>query len=341
MKLSGRDAARYFARPDPAKTALLLYGGDAMRVSLRREEVISALVGPEGEAEMRLTRLPAADLRKDSAALLDGVKAQGFFPGARVVFVDGATDGLTDVFSAALADWQEGDAQIVVTAGSLNARSKLRKLFETHRNSYAIGIYDDPPSREEIAATLAKSGVSEPDRDAMSAIEALARTLDPGDFRQTIEKLGLYKLNDPSPISVAEVEAVAPLSTEAALDDVLNIVAEAQSDQIGPVMARLKSQGMQPVSLCIGAMRHFRALHVAASDPGGPGAGMNRLRPPVYGPRRDRMQRQAQQWGLRRLEQAIAMLTETDLQLRSASRAPAMAAMERTLVRLAMLGRAR
>lgn len=341
MKLSGRDAARYFARPDPGKTALLLYGGDAMRVSLRREEVIAALVGPEGEAEMRLTRLPASDLRKDSAALLDGVKAQGFFPGARVVFVDGATDGLTDVFSAALADWQEGDAQIVVTAGSLNARSKLRKLFESHANSYAIGIYDDPPSREEIAATLAKSGVPEPDRDAMGAIEALARILDPGDFRQTIEKLGLYKLNDASPVMVAEVEAVAPVSTEAALDDVLNIVAEAKSDQIGPVMARLKSQGMQPVGLCIGAMRHFRALHLAASDPGGPGAGINKLRPPVYGPRRDRMQRQAQQWGMRRLEQAIAMLTETDLQLRSASRAPTMAVMERTLVRLAMLGRPR
>ncbi|MDG1316054.1 MAG: DNA polymerase III subunit delta, partial [Paracoccaceae bacterium] len=59
MKLTGRDAVRYFARPDPEKTGLLIYGGDAMRVALRRQEVITALVGPTGEEEMRLSRLAA------------------------------------------------------------------------------------------------------------------------------------------------------------------------------------------------------------------------------------------------------------------------------------------
>ena len=54
MKLTGRDAVRYFARPDPEKTGLLIYGGDAMRVALRRQEVITALVCPAGEEEMRL-----------------------------------------------------------------------------------------------------------------------------------------------------------------------------------------------------------------------------------------------------------------------------------------------
>jgi DNA polymerase-3 subunit delta len=51
------------------------------------------------------------------------------------------------------------------------------------------------------------------------------------------------------------------------------------------------------------------------------------------------MQRQAQDWGARRLEQALGLLTETDLQLRSAGQnAPAMALIERTLVRLTKMG---
>jgi DNA polymerase-3 subunit delta len=63
------------------------------------------------------------------------------------------------------------------------------------------------------------------------------------------------------------------------------------------------------------------------------------MRPPVFGPRRDIMQRQAQSLGLRRIEEALAMLIETDLTLRSSSRAPAEALMERTLIRVAMLAR--
>ena len=42
-----------------------------------------------------------------------------------------------------------------------------------------------------------------------------------------------------------------------------------------------------------------------------------------------------------RLAAALGMLTETDLTLRSAARAPEMALMERTLVRLAMMPRSR
>ncbi|MDW3118736.1 DNA polymerase III subunit delta [Roseovarius pacificus] len=338
MKLSGRDAPGYFARPEPQRTGLLIYGSDGMRVALRRQEVIAALVGPQGEEEMRLTRIPAADLRKDPAMLLDAIKAQGFFPGPRVAFVEDATDALAQIVTDALTDWREGDAQVVVTAGQLKASSKLRKLFENHQNAYAAAIYDDPPSRAEIEAILAKSGLRDVGGDAMRDLTALARELDPGDFRQTMEKLALYKLDDGAPVSSEDIAACAPGSTEADLDDVLHIVAEARSGEIGPVMKRLRAQGVQPVSLCISATRHFRTLYAAASDPGGAAQGIGRVRPPVFGPRRDRMLRQAQQWGADRLEQALTLLTDTDLQLRSAGQhAPDMALVERTLIRLAML----
>jgi DNA polymerase-3 subunit delta len=338
MKLSPRDAPRYFAKPDPARTGLLIYGPDAMRVALKRQEVIAALIGPQGEEEMRLSRMAAGDLRKDKAMLLDAIKAVGFFPGPRVAFVEDVNDTLAPVILAALDDWQEGDAQIIVTAGQLKATSKIRKAFESHPNAYAAAIYDDPPSREEIEAVLRKAGLSEISGDAMTDLVALSRSLDPGDFRQTIEKLALYKLSDATPLGSEDIIACAPGSTEADLDDVLNIVAEARSGEIGPVMRRLRAQGIQPVGLCIGATRHFRTLYAAASDPGGAAAGIGRVRPPVFGPRRDRMLRQAQKWGAPKLQQALGLLTETDLKLRSAGQtAPDMALVERALIRLSRL----
>ena len=107
-------------------------------------------------------------------------------------------------------------------------------------------------------------------------------------------------------------------------------------------MRKLQAQGVTAVSLCIGATRHFRTLYAAASDPGGPSAGIGRVLPPVFGPRRDKMVRQAQNWGVNKLETALTLLTDTDLKLRSAGQnAPALAVMERALIRLAMLGQQR
>lgn len=340
MKLPPREASGYFARPDPAKTGILIYGEDAMRVALKRQELIAALIGPEGEAEMRLTRIPAADLRKEPALLGDAIKAVGFFPGARVAFVEDANDTVIKAITAAVEDWQPGDAQIVVTAGQLQAKSALRKLFEGHPNAYAAALYNDPPSRAEIEAELTRAGLARPNGAAMEMLTSLSKELDPGDFRQTLEKIALYKLGDDAPLSPDEVTLCAPGSTEADLDDVLNIVAEGRTGEIGPVMARLEAQGTAAVTLLIMATRHFRALHTAASDPGGVGQGMGRLRPPVFGPRRDRMSRQASGWGMYRLEQALQMLLETDLSLRSAGQhGPALAIVERAFIRLAMLGR--
>jgi DNA polymerase-3 subunit delta len=91
------------------------------------------------------------------------------------------------------------------------------------------------------------------------------------------------------------------------------------------------------VTLCISALRHVGDRHAAACHPNGPAAGLQAQRPPVFGPRRDRMLRQAQIWGRDKLETAISLLVDTDLTLRSAQTAPQMALMERALIRLAMM----
>jgi DNA polymerase-3 subunit delta len=333
MILKGLEASRYCAKPNPAHAGLLIFGADPMRVALKRQEAIAALVGPAGEAEMRLDRIAAAEVRKDAARLVDAVKAVGFFPGPRVAFVEDATDGLTDTIAAALKDWRPGDAQITVAAGNLTAKSSLKTLFEKHPNAVCIGLYDDPPSREEIEDALKASGLTRMDPTAMADLSALARALDPGDFRQTLEKIALYKWGDDSPLTPAEVAAMAPATIEAEVDDLIIATAEGRTTALGPLMRRLEGQGTAPVTICIAALRHFRTLHLVAADPNG----INKAR--VIYKLRGAVQRQANQWGLRALEQALALLVETDLTLRSASKAPAMAVMERALIRLAMMKR--
>jgi DNA polymerase-3 subunit delta len=340
MKLSPRDANGFFRNPDPRAAGLLICGEDTMRVAMKRQEVIANIVGPEGEAEMRLTRMNGAELRKDPARLLDATREQGFFPGRRAVLVEEATDGLAKIFGTALKEWREGDAQIIATAGQLTTKSALRKLFEAAPNAYAAALYNDPMGRAEIEAELNRAGLRDISPDAMGALEALARGLTPGDFRQTLEKIALYKLDDPAPLTPAEVDINAPASIEAEIDEIFHVLAEGRSDQIAPVMQRLSAQGVLPVTLLIMGARHFRTLFAIASAHGGPAQGIQQLRPPVFGPRRDRMLRQAQRWNVSRLEEALTVLMDADLKLRSAGqKAPALALVERAFVRLAYLAR--
>lgn len=332
MKLSTGQISSFFAKPDPDAAGVLIFGKDAMRIALKRQQAVAALIGPNGDEEMRLTRMAGADLRKSPAMLMDAIKAIGFFPGPRVALVEDVNETMAKILLDGLGAWTPGDAQIIITAGDLKPTSKLRKGFEGHTKAYAAAIYDNPPTREEIERDLKAAGINQPPQDAMNLLSDLARDLQPGDFRQTLTKVGLYKLNDPEPLTAEDIAACAPATIEAAVDDVLIVVADGNTGEIGPVMQRLSAQGVNAVTLCIMALRHFRSLHRAAVDTSG--------RPQIWGPNRDKMIAQARSWGGVKLEQALTELTDTDLKLRSAGQhAPAFALVERTFIRLAMLAR--
>lgn len=333
MKLSGAAAARALAAPDPARAGLLLYGADAVRVSEARRRLLPALLGPAAEEEMRLARLPAADLRRDPAALQTAMTSAGFFPGPRAVLVEDAADGLAPILADALAAHRPGDAQIVATAGALPARSKLRRAFEDHPSAAALPFYDDPPGRAEVEAALLAAGAAA-DPGALAALEGIAREGGPAALRDCAEKLALYMHGRPEPAGPEDVAAVAPAPPEAELDAVLAAAAAGDAAALAPLLRRLPARAGAAVALVLGATRHFRTLHAAAT------AGAASIRPPLYGPRRALVERQARHWGAARLEEALAILIEADLALRApGARAPAMPVAERALVRLAMLAR--
>jgi DNA polymerase III subunit delta len=337
VKCAARDVLRDLGRADPARSGVLLFGPDPMRIALLRRDLVAALLGPDGESEMRLTRLQAADLRRDPAALIDALKAVGFFPGHRVVLVEDAGEGLADPILAAFADWRPGDAELVVTAGALAAKSRLRKGVEVARSAFAVAVHADLPGRAEVEAALSRAGLSDTPPDALAALTVHARAVDPGDFAQFVEKLALYKRGDPVPLTPADVLACAPLSVEADIDEMLNLVAESETAALGVQMQRLAAQGASATGLMIGAARHFRTLHSAAVSGESAEAALGRARPPVFGARRDRMAAQVRRLGPGRLERALALIMDTDLALRSARPVPGMAMVERTFIRIAML----
>jgi DNA polymerase-3 subunit delta len=340
VKLGGRDARRMIEAPDPGLSGFLLYGSDSSAVSMRRDRLVAGLLG-EAADDMSLTKLDAAAVRRDPASLSDALRAVGFFGGRQVVVLLDATDGLTKVVSDALDGVAPEDAVLVASAGSLAARSSLRKLFEGGKTLAALGIYADPPSRREIEETLSSLGAPAPDSGGADDLLALGRALDAGEFQAFLRKLALYMASESGPISSADVAACAPLATEEAVDDLVASVAGGRLDALAAGMARLSGQGVAPSTLSIAVTRHFRQLHALATASGGAEGAIGRVRPPIWGPRRQALLDQTRQWSVRGLEQALGALASLELELRSSSGAPALALLERALLRIALTGRRR
>lgn len=337
MKLSARDAARFCAAPDPTRAGILLYGADPVEISERRRTLVKTLLGDDDEADMRLTRMSGADLRKDGAVLLDALKAQGFFGGRQVVLVDEATDGTVKAFEAALDQIRDGDAFLVVTAGMLPARSKLRKLFESRGHVAAAAFYGDAPDRGVIGDLLRDAGARNVSDEAMRDLEALAMTLDAGAFRDLATRLALYTMDSDEAVSAEDVATCAPGAGDAAIDEVLTVIAEGKVSAIGPLMSRLEAQGQAPTSLAISAARLFRQIHLVGSVSGGDVDGaVSSLRPPVFGPRRAALIRQCRIWRRDNAEAVLKLLLETDELLRGGSGAAGYAILERAFLKIAM-----
>ena len=338
MKLTNRDVTSFFKSPPKGITGVLIYGNDLMRVSDKRQQFIKSLLGPNAEEEMRLTRISRENLKKAPEQAIDLCKAQGFFPGERALLLEEANETVADTIITAIDAWQDGDATIVVTAGSLKPSSNLRKFFEQKKNIFSVPIYDNPMNKFEVEKIIAESGLQNITQEILNQLVTIASELQPGDFKQSVNKLALYKLNDETPVTYRDVINCTPASNEAAIDEVLNVILAGNEFKVSQILGRLRSQGVLPVTLVIAATRHFKALFSIISNPSGFSVGAAALRPPIYGPQKETLINQAQKWGPVKIKNAIKILTATDLKLRSADQqAPQMALVERHLIRIAML----
>ena len=308
-----------------------------MRVASKRQKLIQSLLGPKADEELRLSRISRENLKKTPQQAIDLCKAQGFFPGQRALLIEEANETISDVIIKAVDVWKDGDATLILTSGPLKPVSTLRKFFEQHKNTVSVAIYDNPMTRTEIEKIISDAGLKNVTPYSLNHLAQIALQLEPGELKQTVEKLALYKLNDENPLTNQDISKCIPISNEAQIDEVLAVVLLGNPSKISQIVNQLRSQGVLPVTLLIAASRHFKILFSIATNPNGPSAGAAALRPPVYGPRKESLINQAQTWGPKKIKNAIKNITATDLQLRSPNQqAPQMAIVERLFIRLAM-----
>jgi len=338
VKITGAKAAGFLKNLDPAIRAVLVYGPDQGLVHERAHQLAKFIVDDLNDP-FRSVELSGGDLKNDPARLSDESAAISFTGGRRVIRIHDGADGVAKIFSEFL-DNPVGNAFVVVEAGTLSPRSKLRKTFESSKLSAAFPCYEDNNRQisEVIREVLSQFKLTA-SREAVAYLEQHLGS-DRMVTRKELEKLALFK-GGPGKVSLDDAVACVGDNGATSLDSVIYATAGGDLSGMEAALARVLNDGLHPVAILRAIARHLQRLHLATGvmDKGhSSGQAMKLLRPPIIFKFTNGFRSQLQRWTKIKLAHALELVTEAELECKTTG-LPAEAICGRTLLRIAQAAR--
>jgi len=318
VKVSGGDADRWVADPDRSRWAVLLYGPNEGLVRDRARSVVEKITNGAVDDPFGVVVSDDAGRAGNPSGLNDEAFAMSFGGGERVVWVRDAADKIAGVLNGIL----EGEARpnfIVVEAGNLTPRSKLRTLFEKSYKAAAIACYDDDERSlmAFVGGRFREHGVRA-DRAAMEAL-VLRLGTDRLSNISEIDKLCLLAgeggVLDEETVLISVGDAAAGVS-----DDCIFAVFDGDRAGADRLMARCLEDGIVPVQLARRFQTHLDRLMLvrARMDEGqSMQQAMAKLQPRVFFKYEKRFQRQVDGWARADLERCLDALVELEIACKS------------------------
>ncbi|HUY68807.1 MAG TPA: DNA polymerase III subunit delta [Alphaproteobacteria bacterium] len=318
MKLSTGQISQFLQKPDPSVRVALIYGPDAGLVK-ERADFLAKQIAPDPNDPFCTALLPGTAIAEDPARLADEMNAQALGGGRRLVRLQQATDTIAAALGSFLDDAKDGDSLLLIEAGDLEKRSKLRALCEgANKIACAIPCYveDGPQRQRAIADILQQAGLTAP-RDV---ILFLADTLPPDRLamRSELGKLVLYA-GAARAITLADARAAIGDGGAAEIDDLVYAAGGGEGKRAMLLLDRLLGEQTAPVAIARALQRHVMKLSLAKGymDAGASASeAVAKLQPPVFWKYKDALAAQLRRWPQVRIENALAKLFETEAALK-------------------------
>ena len=313
MKIPAGKIAAFLKQPDSAVRAILVYGPDGGLVRERAENLAKSVV-PDLTDPFLVADITSETLKAEPGRILDEAATIALTGGRRVVRVRDADDGAAAALSTFLED-PVGDALVVVSAGDLAAKSKLRKAFEGSKKAgAAIPCYaDDGQSLDSlIRSTMcqAEIRISEESIGYLTAHLGADRALSRGE----LEKLVLYAGKGGS-LELDDIIEATGDSSVYGIDTVIYAAADGDSRTLDTTLAKLWADGTNAVALLRSMSSHILRLQqvIAERDAGKPlEAAVKSLRPPIFWKMERRFRGQVALWDKKLSAAALEILLQAE-----------------------------
>lgn len=335
MKLKAAQVETFLRAPDAKAQLVLIYGEDEGLVRERAVKLAKTVV-EDLKDPFRVIEMGSAQLKEDSSRLRDEAAAISFGGGRRVIRLRDIGDAQAPAISDFLKD-PAGDALIVIEAGSLPTRSKLRQAVEKAGNGMALPCYaDSGRDLEGLISAVMDDHKLRIDRDATRYLVANLGS-DRMISRSELEKLALYAFKD-GQVTLADAMDCVGDSSARHYDDVIQAVSQGNVVNLDTALTRLTEEGLNPVGALRMMLGYFQKLHLVKgqiTQGANTEQAMKSLRPPLFFKAADQFRANLNNWAVPTLQRALQILLEAEKDCKSSLAVPETIA-HRAMIKIAV-----
>ncbi len=327
MKIKPQDGDRFTRAPDPNIEATLIYGPDQGLVRERSNRLTKAILGEDPDP-MGLVELTESDVKSDPARLADEIAAISMLADKRLVRLRDGGEASAKAMDSVFKSLEDGslvaEAFVIVEAGALTPRAKLRTLFEKSKKSAALACYQDDKRglQDLIASDLSAAGLKVTPDAMAQLMEVLGQ--DRGITRSELDKLALYKGAGTKDftgdtVTFEDVEALLGSGDVGYVDIVIDAALLGDFENLDRELANALSSGSTTAQMIRNLSTHLERLYFVRSQKNNGRnvtSSIKGLRPPIFFKREGSFQAQVNRWPASRLEAAMRMTLETEIECR-------------------------
>ena len=319
MKLAGAKIEAFLRSPSKDTRAILLFGPDSGLIREHGRALVELL--NDSDDPFSISEITGDALRKDGALLADSAQSMSLMGGDPVVRVRDTTDSVAEIVEAWL-DAGGGVKPAVFEAGELAPRAKLRKLFESRKDTAAIGCYpDEGRDLETVVREHMKANGITLQGDAMPVLMSRLGN-DRLAIRQELDKLVMYAGGPGSNgnLTARDVEQLTGDVKSASLDEISFSVSGGDTARLSHALDQALAEGLAPIAIIRAIQRHLDRLHsVKAESEKGSSIedAMRRLRPPVFFKVTGAFAAQARAWSAKDLARGLGVLLQAERDCKS------------------------
>ena len=345
MKRQGRQAESFCTAPDRSVLAALIFGKPGAPVSELAESLSAKWIG-QADPPLDRKRMSPEEARAEPDVLLDNLFSESLFGGASLVQVTISRETEARPFLDALDELEKATdppaGRLLIIAGDLGPRSKLRKTFETADRAVSLQLFERTEREFEawVKSRLTEQSVKlEPDAETLLVNRLLE---DQSLAASEIEKLAVYAHDQTGPLGVSDIRDLVVLEDQSTGFDLIDLSLDGETEKLNQLLLDQLREANAAIPVLIGLLnqvkRLLKAHEISASGINGPKIG-EKLFPRIYDRQWPAFERRMSRWAPERLLTVVDRIEMIDRQCRRAG-SPQEALVCRLLIDIAQIARA-
>ena len=212
---------------------------------------------------------------------------------------------------------------LIIKADNLKKTSKLRKLFESNAQCYALACYeDDAKSMMRLIDNFVNENNISIDRDIKNYLMQTLSTDRMISFNE-LQKISLFYANEDTTPNLEEIKNLLNDASSNNLQKMNESVMYGNTVKSSNILSKLLSEGSNPISILrslINYLKRVQKVKVEMKKGSNFDTAIKSLRPPLFWKDKDNFQQHCVRWPLDKIERNLSRLLDAEIDCKTNSK---------------------